>query len=68
MPENFVVGIHESRLFHTPEIVYAQISVQSPQMGQDFKITDYAHYNNDFDKQEAFGWIEELLADFNAPS
>jgi len=28
------------------------------------RVYDYAHYNNDFDKQEAFGWIEELLADF----
>ena len=40
------LGIIYSLLFHTPEIVYVQISVQSPQMGQDFKITDYAHYNN----------------------
>ena len=37
------LGIIYSLLFHTPEIVYAQISVQSPQMGQNFKITDYAH-------------------------
>ena len=28
------------------------------------RVNDYAYYNKDFDKHEAFGWIEELLGEF----